>query len=240
MRTGGWLSFYDCAFHIFLLTLLSLTASTMPVIQYVYNITINTRVLIWFYISSLCSNIHCAKICQVYFTTWIPRSHFKLLCPKQNTEFRVRPFKFYPTRILILLYCRPTAPPAKTWASSREDIFISICYSELAQNLSFLLPKSTQTRHFFFLLLFFSSNHMPLWTLAPQKQCFPICCLSLKFTHYFIPQKLFPQKLITKPFLPLTFFVIIITCFLLNHLNVYVTLVIIGDFSESWLKKIHR
>lgn len=151
------------------------------------------------------------------------------------------PFKFYPTRKLILLYCRPTALPAKTWASSREDIFISICYSELAQNLSFLLPKYTQTRHLFFLLLFFSSNHMPPWTPALQKQRFPICCLSLKLTHCFLPQKLFPAKFVMQPFSPLASFVTIFTYFLLNHLNVYVTLLlsdlIIGDFSESWWKK---
>lgn len=150
------------------------------------------------------------------------------------------PFKFYPTRKLILLYCRPTASPAKTWASSREDIFISICYSELAQNLSFLLPKYTQTRHLFFLLLFlFFQPHAPLDS-GPAEAVLSYLLSFPQVTRCFIPQKLFPQKFITKPFLPLTSFVIIFTFLFLNHLNVYVTLVIIGDFSESWLKTIHR
>lgn len=160
MRVGGLgnfgYHFMIVPFIYFSLTTLFPTANTMLALQYVYNMSINTRVLILSQISFLCSNIYCATMCQVYFTTWIPRSHFKLLCPKQNTEFMLPPFKFYPTRKLILLYCHPTASPAKTWASSQGGLFhFHLLFRTCTKPVIFTSKTYFQTRHLFFLLLFF-------------------------------------------------------------------------------------
>lgn len=73
------------------------------------------------------------------------------------------PFKFYPTRKLILLYCHPTASPAKTWASCQGGLFHFHLLFRTFKKPVIFTSKIYPNQTFVFPLTFLSTQpHAPL------------------------------------------------------------------------------